>query len=421
MSPGPLPYADKGGGGALPPHGEDYFNRIVGVHWREPAFAVAEQGLLAITSGGVSSSAIALDTGESFGGMSSGASGLLRSSKPWTVLSSGIVVYGQPKEKASKPCFMACTDGKTIQRGTEDVGGDMEGIVWEAVYSLDNVWALSFAGGGFFVMSGDLYHGSSDRISCAVSFDGENFSNIGNIYSGVPTSGAHFTQTPGSVASNGQGIYASAGVFFQDDNYPRIQTSDNNMMWASSNDGQSWNSGYSYPEAADPGIRPVAIFVGAGSGAYTTIAGGNGRFVAAATAHSLFQSTVAVPGTGGTEFIKYVRPTAAAAISSDGSSWTTKKLPSATEASYVELGGGNYNIAESNSISVAFVRTSGVAGYFLITANGYMQEGASQSSQSWCWKGDGSSWSIIRQVDDPSYGTVSAIAKNLSATKIVFV
>lgn len=33
--PGPVSYSDKGGGGPLKPHGEDYFNRIVNVHWRE--------------------------------------------------------------------------------------------------------------------------------------------------------------------------------------------------------------------------------------------------------------------------------------------------------------------------------------------------------------------------------------------------
>lgn len=29
----PVTYTDKGGGGELPPHGEDFFNRIINVHW----------------------------------------------------------------------------------------------------------------------------------------------------------------------------------------------------------------------------------------------------------------------------------------------------------------------------------------------------------------------------------------------------
>lgn len=33
MAGGPVTYTDKGGGGSLPPHGEDFFNRIVNVHW----------------------------------------------------------------------------------------------------------------------------------------------------------------------------------------------------------------------------------------------------------------------------------------------------------------------------------------------------------------------------------------------------
>jgi hypothetical protein len=36
MAPGPVPYIDGEGGGPNPPYGEDFFQRIVGVHWREP-------------------------------------------------------------------------------------------------------------------------------------------------------------------------------------------------------------------------------------------------------------------------------------------------------------------------------------------------------------------------------------------------
>jgi hypothetical protein len=35
LKPGIPPYSDIGGGGKLPPHGEDFFNRIVNVHWPE--------------------------------------------------------------------------------------------------------------------------------------------------------------------------------------------------------------------------------------------------------------------------------------------------------------------------------------------------------------------------------------------------
>lgn len=35
--PGPKSYTDLGGGGPNPPHGEDFFNRIVNVHWPEEA------------------------------------------------------------------------------------------------------------------------------------------------------------------------------------------------------------------------------------------------------------------------------------------------------------------------------------------------------------------------------------------------
>jgi hypothetical protein len=35
MAPGPVPYIDGEGGGPNPPYGEDFFQRVVGVHWRE--------------------------------------------------------------------------------------------------------------------------------------------------------------------------------------------------------------------------------------------------------------------------------------------------------------------------------------------------------------------------------------------------
>lgn len=41
LMPGPQPYTYAEGGGALRPYGEDFFQRIVGVHWPKPAIAGA--------------------------------------------------------------------------------------------------------------------------------------------------------------------------------------------------------------------------------------------------------------------------------------------------------------------------------------------------------------------------------------------
>src|SRR5215831_14236965 len=390
------------------PYPSGVLARIVAIHFPEKIVGVAEQGLLRVNG-----SALALDTGETFGGVSTGATGRLVGSQIFTVLTSGIVVYGQPQQ--GDACFMACIDGYTVLRGHQDVGGDMEGIVWDPVYSSANgVSGLSFAGGGFFVVQ----YGSANLDSaCAVSFDGENFSEIGNIYAGIPDiDPPHTSLVPGTVAFNGRS-YAAAAWFFGTPNYPNvIQIDDFNMAWASSSEGTGWSVGYTPDEMSEPGANPYAI----GGSIYTSIAGGNGLFVAAGTSRTTFQTTFPVPGTGGEEFSQYVYPTAAAVVSSDGNSWSAVNLPGATEASYAELGGGYYSSSDSVSSSVAFIRT-GSGGYFVMSATGFSRSGAAPiEPASWCWKGSGSSWQLIKQASDFSLGgSLSAVAQNLSGTKIV--
>jgi hypothetical protein len=54
MAPGPVPYIDGEGGGPNPPYGEDFFQRIVGVHWREPkATTVGTVFVIGTLKGGV--------------------------------------------------------------------------------------------------------------------------------------------------------------------------------------------------------------------------------------------------------------------------------------------------------------------------------------------------------------------------------
>jgi hypothetical protein len=390
------------------PYQSGLLARIIAIHFPRK-IVVAEQGLLATTS-----AAIALDTGESFSGMNSGATGRLRNTKPFTVLSSGVVVYGQPRE--GDPCFMACVDGTTILRGHQDIGGSMEGIVWDPVYSVPiidssyGLCALSFAGGGFFVVR----QTSKTSSSCAVSFNGTDFSEIGNLYSGVSiASPDRDSQTPGSVAYNGR-EYATAGINDSSPGYPGIiAAADFGMMWSSSADGSSWSSGYTTPvETADPGTNAVPLNLAPGAQAYTTVAGGAGRFVAAATSRSIFPSAEF-------EGVTFSYSTAAAAVSSDGSSWTTAKLPGAIEANRVE--GVETNVASSYGVSVAFVKTGSNTGYFVISAGGSISAAPDFTEASWCWKGDGQSWQMVKQAGDASFGTVSAVAKDLSATKIVTV
>lgn len=386
---------------------------IVAIHFpKKIPIPIAEQGLLKIGN-----SAVALDTGDTFPGMATGATGLLINTKPFTILTPGIVVYGKPQH--GRACFMACTDGATILRGHQDVGGDMEGVVWDPVYTVpnNNFSALSFAGGVFFVVQ--FGSGKMDS-ACAVSFDGENFSEIGNIYAGVPPISVHDSLTPGAVAFNGRG-YATSGYFLTDPNYPNvIVEGDFNMAWASSPDASGWSVGYTPDEMTSPGSYPYGRGI---AGFLTSIAGGAGRFIATATTRKSFQSTFPVPGTSGTQFTIYVVSTAAAALSSDGNSWTATNLPGAIEGLYEDDGNASFtNISNSASSSVVFVKTGVKTGYFVITARGSVDKPRQPTRfASWCWKGDGSSWQLVKQADDASLTVVSAIARDLSSTKILSV
>src|SRR5580765_3377905 len=386
---------------------QDILTRVYNVHWDTEE---EQQALLQIGD-----SAVALDTGESFHGIATGASGTLKND--FTVLSSGVVVYGTPRD--GDPCFMACTDGITIRRGSQ---ADLDDpILWETVFivpaEVDSGWgltALSFAGDAFFVG----YQISELELFYTASFDGIHFKAIGNPYADVPTTASHAQQVSGSVAKNGE-VYATVGIFSHQDNFPEIITTDNNMMWSMSNDGRSWDSGFSYPEIANPGIRPDWIDLGSDGGrAYTTVAGGAGIFVAAGTVKSAFKRyTDDVIG----DTSQNIHPTAAAVVSSDGSSWHGTPLPGAFTANYEPVVGGGLGTVtdESVSLSVAFIK-QGDNGYFVISANGTkVTSGDPLIAGSWCWKGDGHTWDMVKHSDAADFGVVSAIAKDLSSTTIV--
>lgn len=51
--PGPVPYTDLGGGGPNPPHGEDFFNRIVNVHWPQEGAVTGGVFVAADAYGGI--------------------------------------------------------------------------------------------------------------------------------------------------------------------------------------------------------------------------------------------------------------------------------------------------------------------------------------------------------------------------------
>lgn len=401
----------------------DFLTEIVNINWD-----VEEQALLVTSSNPLI--AVALDTGETFSGVNSGASGQLLLNT-FTVLSKGIVVYGKPRN--GDACFMACVDEITILRGVQDIDGDMEGIVWSPIHSVPltsgrGLTALSFAGDAFFI----TYSTDTDYLPfCAVSFDGVSFSEIGNIYPSVPLLDVggepNEEKISGAIAHNGTS-YAAAGMF---DTTPshysptlEITPADYAMMWGFSGDATNWSSGYSPDEVTNPGANPAPVFTDVPGGftstvGFTNIAGGNGLFVAAATTR---EGPFIVQKPTETFTIATTRPTASAAISSNGSSWITIRLPGAIQGNYIYDAVSSINIYNSRSVaaSVAFIKTGAKSGYFVISATGDVEEHSVQTSAgSWCWKGDGSSWSLVKQAGEDNFGTVSAIAKDLSSTKIV--
>ena len=162
------------------------------------------------------------------------------------------------------------------------------------------------------------------------------------------------------------------------------------------------------------GYVPVVFFY-ISDQIYTTVAGGAGRFVAAATFNnaSFFDEGADV---------NYCIPTAAAAVSNDGSSWSTVPLPGAVEAVYIDDPRGFGAESKSTSQSVVFVPAGKDDGYFVITATGFVGSGygvGTYKTSSQCWVGDGYSWSMVKSAADFGFGTVSVVAKDLSETTIV--
>jgi hypothetical protein len=386
------------------PLGLDFLTQIVNIKLGD----IDEQGLLAIDPFG-SLHAVALDTGELFPGISTGATG-----NGFTVLTPGVVVFGKPRD--GDACFMGCIDGKTILRGTQDTNR----IAWLPVYSVPRVdgfglTALSFAKGAFFVN-----HFSSDRsLHCAVSFDGFSFAEIGNIFSGVPLLDAGGTaldqNVSGAVAHNGK-TYAAAGRFDPERPPGTIVrlTADYSMIWSSSSNGTDWSSGYSPNEITNPGADPNGTAYSGSSVEvfYTNIAGGAGLFVSAATTREgpffVVEPTITT-----------MEPTASAAVSSDGSSWETIRLPGVIHGAYSYVDNSN---SASRGESVAFIKTKkdgDEKGYFLISSYGRTQVGSVGTVTSWCHRGDGHTWALVRS-EGVIYGAVSAIAKDLATTTIVY-
>jgi hypothetical protein len=126
MSPGPLPYGDKGGGGSLPPHGEDYFNRIVNVHWRKRRVAAV---------GGIFASGdVCCYIRASTGGFNWQPLG------PEAFTSRGSITGGAYAKSGGRPTFLLCgEDGGIEGGGSETIQGMImesnDGFSWRTIFA----------------------------------------------------------------------------------------------------------------------------------------------------------------------------------------------------------------------------------------------------------------------------------------------
>ena len=393
-------------------YGEDMFQRIVAVHWpkrRLPTEAVVQQGLMAVYEndmGGIDRAtlrAVALDSGQTFEGVLTGASGM-----GYTVLTKGLVCFGKPIN--GEPCFLACPDyygggvNASIMRGVKSgLIGTMDDpsieIGWGEVTS-GNVVALSFAAGAFFVV---YQSNDGGPTSIATSYDGISFS-TNQAYPYDPGPGQVGGSVAGLMDSVGNTRFVSCGSLESDiDNSSPYYGIQLNLAWSTSSSGLNWSYGANTNWIADPGS-----FVGStgGTNVASAVAAGNGIFVAAATSKDVVINDAGLP---------YVTHNGAVATSSSGSSWNTIRMPGAVPAT---------KDSYSSSSCVTFVQINqdkkGLPiGYFLCGGYGYDGNKTDFSPNGGVWRSpDGSSWSQILQ--HRKYTTnLSAIAKDLSKTKII--
>jgi hypothetical protein len=386
------------------PFGQDLLTRIVNVHF----LPVDQQGLVAEyrftaypTIG--APTAHALGSGDAFPGVNMGASG-----SGFTVLTPGLVCYGKPKNGAA--CFMA-SPNHDIKMSGQQSASIVRGvpaafhIEWMPAPIGGNLVALTFAGEAFHAVFLDDWGNGGVRIE--TSFDGETWQ-AGSIL--APLYG-------GAVAFNGNS-YVSVGfapVDTPDDEPDYNVSSVPNLAWGIANVPPSWSppgnvTGVNGNPASHTGAGIVSLNLA------RTVAGGGGVFVAAT--YDKITEVITLPA--GDKQARVLLDTAAAANSTTGSSWTNVTLPGVVKG-YLNVSNDGDSGGGSYSTATVFVRTSdGSKGYFLVGAFSveYDRDGTFTNYSTVCKSGDGHSWSETRRTTDGVFLTLSAIARDLSKTRI---
>lgn len=331
----------------------------------------------------------------------------------------GAVAYGKitNRDGSTSSVFLACrTDMKNVSLGTPDA---LSGTVsWRSVYSVSGgITGISYANDRFFI----TWQSDDDIGTTYVTStkDGISFSAKSSpLPSPALTDGV---AKWGGVAYNKRTkTYAMAGFapFWDPDNHQHFG---NNFSWATSSDGVSWSGGVVDGWITNPGGTGDG-FGGVTNFGYNTIAAGNGVFVAASEFKIAYMQFP--PDTDPDFNFDFNNPAAAVAVSRDGKTWSSIRLPGSLSSYEFQ------SFQSSGQInSVAFVEdkdyrdAAGNTGYFVAAGIEYDKADAGGGTGfSRLWRSvNGYSWELIKtktfslEDDQPKgeYVALSVINKDL--------
>lgn len=439
-----------GNGGVNPPYRLDPFQNIVNIKFGPPD----QQYMASWDGAGADGSA---PPASDFGGNSGATVGA------WTVFTDGFVASGQIKvvrggATVRKTIYLrAPFKAQSDFTPTQVFSGEIHdgAVVWTPVFEAPGrVTAISYANKKFFVSSI-----SASNYYLSVTSDDQNFITVqpwagSAAPNGGVSGGGNVAYMNLGTAENPIDRYVMTGstLATEDVTTPAVVISDGlgcnedytetvfdfNFAWAVSPNGLTWSTGFS------PAVY-TGIAAGAGSTG-TTVAAGNGVFVAGAGKKNTFRELNPAPDgqvvfscctdapvNGHCNVLQAPRPdyvldSAAVAVSTDGRNWRLVTLPGAQASSSVD------GDTSSNGNLVAFIKhkkpTGGGDGPSPDDINGKKPTGffiATSQTQTHASGGlvfsgrifksvDGFAWKLISTDNSRFYRYLSAIAEHLVNT-----
>lgn len=417
----------RGEGDINPPYRLDPYQNIVNISFQSSEVALLGSYPFAgpnVTATQSSRDGETWDTKEFGANTSNATTGL---GKTVVCAESEFVAFGKPRD--GDACFIA-VNGKTVQRGVLNNQGD---LIWSTVAELNTDpdpsyfgggRSCKFCGGAFFITYAPGGPDGSDDVFIAVSFSGTGFTQGIKPFNGVSAEAIGTGIDPGSVSAQptigsvafdpDNERYVVTGTYersylgtFRHEPYPGAPeeeysygAGDHNFMSAVSGDGLTWTPTFDRSEGAgDRGSVGPSTIWGADERA-STIAFGNGVFVAATGYKTRFKPD--------NSEITDCAPACGVATSTNGSGWTNRLLPGIPAT-----GEGS----RSTSESVVFVKSRKVInpdsdGFFVVTGH---RTGSGAADHLWISE-DGVTW---RHVQSSSrYGWILSTFKSSKGTVI---